>query len=220
MSRDDDSLIPKTCPFFKKKECLKELLHQKSCVAHEEDWLNSEVILDAFEHRLVRLIQETLDKVKRTPFSQLVNESIRLTTAFAEYVTGRAFFDRVRQINAQEPFAPVIERLWYIYGLHTIEKCLGDYTEDGFLSYKQVQWLRSALANVLSAFQPDALGFVDGFGFLDSELNSTLGRFDGKVYQALMTDALANPVNQGKGGKAVHPLYAETLKPLLRQSKL
>ena len=41
------------------------------------------------------------------------------------------------------------------------------------------------IAALLGRIRPDAVPLVDSFGFLDTQLKSTLGRFDGKVYEAI-----------------------------------
>ena len=50
--------------------------------------------------------------------------------------------------------------------------------------------------------RPDAVPLVDSFGFLDSQLQSTLGRYDGNVYEAIYDEAAnKNPLNNSKEGK-------------------
>ena len=40
------------------------------------------------------------------------------------------------------------------------------------------------------------MGLVDGWGFDDEQLKSTLGRYDGKVYEAIYEEAKLSPLNQ------------------------
>jgi len=44
--------------------------------------------------------------------------------------------------------------------------------------------------------RPDAVALVDSFGFDDEQLQSTLGRHDGNVYEAIYEAAKQNPLNQ------------------------
>jgi hypothetical protein len=53
---------------------------------------------------------------------------------------------------------------------------------------------------------------VDSFGFLDSQLKSTIGRFDGQVYEAIYEEARRNPLNQTEGGEMVGWQKVEALK--------
>ena len=59
---------------------------------------------------------------------------------------------------------------------------------------------------------PDAVALVDSFGFLDSQLKSTIGRFDGQVYEAIYEEARRNPLNQTEGGEMVGWQKVEALK--------
>ena len=55
--------------------------------------------------------------------------------------------------------------------------------------------LDQRIATLLSEIRPDAVPLVDAFGFLDLQLKSTLGRFDGNVYEAIYNEAKKNPLN-------------------------
>ena len=57
--------------------------------------------------------------------------------------------------------------------------------------------------------RPDAVGLVDAFGFDDEQLKSTLGRYDGKVYEAIYEEARLSPLNQSPkmvGWEALSPV--------------
>ena len=58
-----------------------------------------------------------------------------------------------------------------------------------------------AISQLLSEIRPDAVPLVDSFGFLDSQLQSTLGRYDGNVYEAIYKEAAKNPLNNASDGK-------------------
>lgn len=45
--------------------------------------------------------------------------------------------------------------------------------------------LNAALRQLLKDVRPNAVALVDAFEFPDNVLNSALGRYDGKVYEAL-----------------------------------
>merc|ERR1712032_979218 len=48
---------------------------------------------------------------------------------------------------------------------------------------------------LLGQIRPDAIGLVDGFGLHDGQLSSTLGRYDGNVYEAIYDDVRHSPLN-------------------------
>jgi len=49
---------------------------------------------------------------------------------------------------------------------------------------------------LLDKIRPDAVGLVDALGFDDEQLKSTLGRYDGNVYEAIYEEAKLSPLNQ------------------------
>lgn len=75
--------------------------------------------------------------------------------------------------------------------------------------------LQDRLENLLLKIRKNAVGIVDGFGIHDKILNSTLGAYDGNVYERLFTEALKSPLNQEPVNKSFH----KYLKPAM-QSKL
>lgn len=48
---------------------------------------------------------------------------------------------------------------------------------------------------LLEELRPQAVALVDAWGMRDAELNSALGRYDGRVYEALMVSAQQEPLN-------------------------
>lgn len=75
----------------------------------------------------------------------------------------------------------------------------------------QLRHARHAMAELLDDLRPNAIAFVDAFDIPDRVLNSTLGRYDGNVYEALFQAALRSSLNQ------TDPFlgYAEVLRPRL-----
>ena len=57
----------------------------------------------------------------------------------------------------------------------------------------------------MDEIRPDAIALVDAFGFSDEyELRSTIGRKDGNVYEAIMKEIYANPLNNASNnGKMI-----------------
>lgn len=62
------------------------------------------------------------------------------------------------------------------------------------------------------AVRPNAVGLVDSFDIRDEILGSTLGSWDGNVYERLFEEAAKSPLNKEPVNKSFQ-LY---LKPLLK----
>ena len=69
---------------------------------------------------------------------------------------------------------------------------------EGFLSRAQYRQLKDALNATLEAIRPNAVALVDAFDIPDHILNSSLGAYDGRVYERLFEEAKHNPLNTGK----------------------
>merc|ERR1712146_167726 len=63
----------------------------------------------------------------------------------------------------------------------------------GILS--DVDSILDRINQLLEAIRPDAVGLTDGFGITDWNLKSTLGRYDGNVYEAIYEEAKLSPLN-------------------------
>jgi acyl-CoA oxidase len=65
-----------------------------------------------------------------------------------------------------------------------------------YLSSKSKRVTQHALELALDTLRPDCLALVDAFDFPDSVLNSTIGRKDGNVYEALYEAAKRSSLNR------------------------
>jgi acyl-CoA oxidase len=98
-----------------------------------------------------------------------------------------------------------------LFALYWMERELGDFMEDGYMSAEQASWVRSSVLVLLEVVRPNAVSLVDARDFSDFRLKSALGRYDGDVYPAIMDAAKRDPLNQNDIG----PGYEEHLKRLI-----
>ncbi|KAG6818991.1 hypothetical protein H0H93_016586 [Arthromyces matolae] len=75
--------------------------------------------------------------------------------------------------------------------------------------------LRLAIDALCRMLLPNAIGLSDAFGFTDWELDSALGVYDGKVYNALWARAQAEPLNMTD----VTDAYQESIKSMLDRGR-
>eukprot|EP00298_Acanthocystis_sp_HF-20_P001728 c12163_g1_i1.p1 GENE.c12163_g1_i1~~c12163_g1_i1.p1 ORF type:complete len:696 (-),score=300.82 c12163_g1_i1:9-2096(-) len=88
---------------------------------------------------------------------------------------------------------------------------LVDASGGGLFSFAQLQYLRIAVEKLMDLIRPNAVALVDAFDIPDRVLNSTIGRFDGNVYEALYESAKLNPLNKQEPFEG----YSEVLRPYL-----
>lgn len=72
--------------------------------------------------------------------------------------------------------------------------------------------LQRWLEDLLAAIRPNAVGLVDSFDIRDEILGSTLGAYDGNVYERLFEEASKSPLNK----EPVNKSFGLYLKPLLK----
>lgn len=98
----------------------------------------------------------------------------------------------------QPEIKTVMSRLLELHGLSEIAEHLGDWIEvptSSGAALPRPAEIDERIRVVLRAVRPDAVALVDGFGLLDSQLKSTIGRKDGQVYDAIYAEARRNPLN-------------------------
>ncbi|CAB1107019.1 unnamed protein product [Ectocarpus sp. CCAP 1310/34] len=108
-----------------------------------------------------------------------------------------------------------LELLLLLLGLYWLQNDMGDFVEDGFLDGDQAGWVRDQVVEVLHLLRPMAVSLVDAWDLSDFQLNSALGRFDGRAYEALLETTERNPLN----GRDPVQGYEEHLEPVIRGAR-
>jgi len=170
-----------------------------------EDFLNLDYLRSLFEYRAlvhVFTVGEELAAAKKAgsgegPNSDSWNSvAVQLTEAVKVHCWAFMLRNFVAAVHTTEdiPCKNVLQRLCALFALTSL-------TEDQWagmpsLGVKEVQLQRQALTAVLDALRPDMVALADAFDLPDRVLNSTLGRYDGNVYEALYEAAKRSPLNQ------------------------
>jgi len=90
-----------------------------------------------------------------------------------------------------------MQKLFRLYALHTLEQESSEFYTSGATTVRQIVLARTnAVMKLLKEIRPHAVRLVDAWGFPDWQLDSSLGRYDGKVYEDLFFRASElNPLN-------------------------
>ncbi|PWN53213.1 acyl-CoA oxidase [Violaceomyces palustris] len=194
----------------------------------ESDLLDHGNQLDILAHRVSRLVGELSElrsssgpRPSSSPESDVVKDHMdsslatRASRAFGQYLIAQSFVDlvsslrsRPRQLSERigaEITQPMIESLSRLCSIYALENCilsdLGDFTEDSYLSSKQISKIRSASARTLAGLRRDALGLAESFDHDDWYLCSPLGSSDGRAYERMIDWMKLEPLNlQGEEG--------------------
>lgn len=114
------------------------------------------------------------------------------------YVFVRNFHQAIEEYVADALCAAALRRLAELLFLQIMRDQAGDWAE--CLDYAQLGALEDRIEELLAELRPDCIGLTDAFGHSDAALkNSTLGRYDGNVYEAIYERAKRSPLNaEGK----------------------
>jgi len=205
------------------------------CQVHNaKDWRDPEVQLAAFRHRATRLCIEAVQALQRACGGELQFEGpgwnsctvdmIRLAKAHSllvlHYTFTSSVANLVKQGGVSQSAVAALQRLVSLFGLTCLMKESGDFLEDEYISRQQAAMIRPQQYALLRELRPDAVALVDGFGFEDYLLNSSLGRRDGDVYRDMLEAAKRSPFNRTEEGPAWKPVLEKRLNPKMRATAL
>lgn len=180
----------------------------------------SGVILPAFEHRAARLLVQVANqlgddaKTKGKSQQEAWNDGLvlmaRVSRAYSQLLLLCNFVDGIQweEQNLQSSCVgpkeiAVLKDMARLFALYWMERDLGDFCEDGYVSQRQAMWIHDKVLDMLKAIRPNAVALVDARDFSDFRLKSALGRHDGDVYPAIMEAAKRDPLNHTDPGPGV-----------------
>ena len=208
----------------------KVVVNSKSKVMREEDWFEPSCYVDALEHRATRLLgaialglRDSMTKGGATPaeaWNQQLIEVHSAARAHGFVVIVHNFVGELEKAQKAGELgvaeAAIMRKLAALFALFWIEKDLGQFTEDQFISASQATLLRRALKSLLAQVRQQAVALVDAFAIPDFSLNSALGRFDGNAYATMLQWAQQKePLNQVE----VLPAFKQHIMPLVHKNR-
>ncbi|KAI9590877.1 acyl-CoA dehydrogenase/oxidase [Syncephalis fuscata] len=189
-----------------------QLENDRCTVVIAEDLRNPKLYLHAFERRAAHHLSCLhRRRTQGSPFAECHVDVERVVRAHAELYVVRSFVEALypefrldehtsageaAPIDIPQPIHSVLSRLCDLFALTRISRELGDHLEAGYLQSTHGPLVRAAIRRLLQEIRPDALALVDAFNISDSRLGSAIGRWDGRVYEALAAMAQSNPMNR------------------------
>ncbi|KAJ0182749.1 hypothetical protein K1T71_002118 [Dendrolimus kikuchii] len=148
---------------------------------------------DAWEHSGVQLVQAAEAHCRAVICEIYYKEIVRLTASSSPNVK------------------IVLNQLTSLYLMHWALERTGDLLRYSSVSEVDLVALQQKYEELLLLIRPNAVGLVDAFDLRDEILNSTLGSYDGQVYERLMAEALKSPLNE----EPVNQSFHKYVKPLM-----
>jgi acyl-CoA oxidase len=139
-------------------------------------WRTSFLTFEALKHR---------DEQKKA-WNDLLVDFYRLSRAHSQYLVVKNFYETLMS-----------PKLFRLYSLSTLESEASEFYTSSAVTVRQIQLARTnAVMRLLQEIRPHAVRLVDAWDFPDWQLDSSLGRYDGKVYEDMFYRASEqNPLN-------------------------
>ena len=154
-------------------------------------WRTAFLTFEALKHR---------DEEKNS-WNSLLVDFWRLSTAHSQYLVVKSFYEALRtrdianELDAET--ITILHKLFRLYALHTLENEASEFFSSSAVTVRQIQLARTkTVMKLLEEIRPHAVRLVDAWQFPDWQLDSSLGREDGKVYEDMFHRASElNPLN-------------------------
>ncbi|XP_075166084.1 acyl-coenzyme A oxidase 1-like [Haematobia irritans] len=202
---------------------LMEVNKNKSLGVWTGSWKNILMLLEMATANKIKITAENLmSRVQagQTEAEAFNNTGIELTQAaelhgicfvvatFIEEVVGAQSKSRSAALNK------VLENLLELFLVSIALKYMHEILRITKMSEAETRSLQTRLENALKVIRPDAVVICDGFDHHDRNLFSTLGSYDGNVYERIFEEAKRSPLNK----KPVPDVFYSHLKPFLKSN--
>jgi acyl-CoA oxidase len=180
------------------------LFLQKQDIGAAHDILGSDSdLVAAFAWRTSFLTFEALKHrdIEKKSWNSLLVDFWRLSTAHSQYLVVKNFYDALQSESLRSELDPttvdIMHKLFRLHALNTLEKEGSEFYSSSAVTVRQIQLTRTkTVMKLLEDIRPHALRLVDAWQFPDWQLDSSLGRMDGKVYEDIFHRASElNPLN-------------------------
>ncbi|XP_026758676.2 probable peroxisomal acyl-coenzyme A oxidase 1 [Galleria mellonella] len=219
--------LVKTWQQIDKQELTPTVSYLKTANVFADKWVNSvDGIIHGLQVVAAGKIKSCVENMKKRLDSGMCYEDAWNTTSVQLVAAAEAhcrviiistFHEEVSRLlpTVSELLRPVLEQLVELYAVYWALEKLSDLLLYTAIEKKDVESLQYWYEELLREIRPNAVGLVDAFDIPDIMLNSTLGAYDGRVYERLMEEALKSPLN----AEPVNSSFHKHLKPFM-QGKL
>ncbi|KAF9190590.1 Peroxisomal acyl-coenzyme A oxidase 1 [Haplosporangium sp. Z 767] len=205
---------------------------EKSAIILDQP-VTSDALIAAFWHREARVLQEVVSRILKDgggeeAMAKSQVQMVELSRTHGEGMLVRNFCEAIAKEeqtirnqggDVNKGFLPVLKMLCELHGIHRMLEQAGDFTEDGYLSRQQVRWCKERRFQLVDLLRYELVGLVDAFDISDNQLNSAIGRYDGRVYESLYEWAKYGMSIMEKGSKGGVLGYDEVLKDVLAEGR-
>lgn len=169
------------------------------------DVLNADAdVVGAFAWRAAHLTFAAyrLREEQKKPWNDLLIDFYRLNKAYAQYLLVKNFYETLSTpattSSLDSSTVGILRNLFQLFALNTLEQESSEFISSGACTAHQVALIKDVqILALLKEVRPHTIRLVDSWDFSDFILDSSLGRYDGKVYEDMFYRASElNPLNR------------------------
>ncbi|KAI8977142.1 hypothetical protein BDF20DRAFT_913512 [Mycotypha africana] len=182
----------------------------------EEAILNPQVQLELFGIRTARLVADLGQQLQLgRPWSDVNMECWTVNLAHAEYLVLKSMIAKVQSVREDKeygPLASILKAVTDLFCLSTLATTsLATFLSTDTIKNSDLPEINAAYRKAITTVHEMAIPLTDSFGFTDRELNTALGRYDGRAYEALWSAVQKNPVNKKEENAKLSNLVLQIL---------
>lgn len=173
---------------------------------NQPDILSSDAALvTAFQHRLSYLAHQTyIARIEqKSPWTDLMISLHNLSRAHSQLLLVQNFHDAVFSSTTTQSSPPIdpatlphLQNCFRLFALFTLDTCASEFLLSNALTTTQLRQVQPRIQALMRDIRPHAVRLVDAWSIPDYLLESSLGRYDGDVYNDLFRKAhKENPLN-------------------------
>ncbi|CAM1320947.1 ACOX3 (predicted) [Pycnogonum litorale] len=175
----------------------------KGCDISDRKFI-SELIRDSYTFLACHLLHVSNEKVKKSAESGMDSFTARnnsqvyflrsLSLAYIENVVLRNFFEFSFDSSLNNGLSEVLQKLFCLYGLWSLEKHLNTLYEAGYAEGSELAtFIKDGIVKLCFDLKNEAVALVDAVAPSDFILNSAIGASDGQLYKNLYAAILQTP---------------------------
>lgn len=175
--------------------------------------ITNEGLVEAYKRSVSAMVTETEGRLRRLCDSGLNYHHawnkcsvslVNCAEAHNRYYICDQFVKNVESLEVSPGLKNVLQDLCRLYLIYHISLSEGIFLKAGVLSPSDFEILEEEMVELLAKLRPQAVSIVDAFDIDDKLLHSTIGAWDGNVYQRLYDEAMKSPLNKTDVPKAYH----------------
>lgn len=167
------------------------------------DILNNDfAIVQAFANRASYLAHQAYQDrmVAKKPWTEMMISLHNLSRAHSQQLLVWNFYDAVFNSTPSPPLDlethEMIKVLFRLFSLYTLDTCASEFLLSNAITTDQLKGVTPRIQKLMTEVRPHAVRLVDAWSIPDYLLESSLGRYDGDVYNDLFRKAhKENPLN-------------------------